>query len=214
MPVPDENLSFLVQIMQVEMAFLAEIRMLAILKRIVQGNPLGVSEPASIAFSSPHSTLEHGQWIFILSDWLKGLILCEDVHVLEDYDVVAALKMAEEVRPSEDYPQTLYFGLAHFVNRVGVFSLHSILLEIVIGEGDDLVDLLMGGVSVVVEVVLDEAVGVGPMDGFFSLEASDQAVELADHFEKGLFSVAEILVHFFAVDAVIQTEADEWLSWW
>lgn len=181
MPVPDEYLSFLVQIMQVEMTFLAEIRMLAILKRIVQGNPLGVSESASIAFPPPHSTLKHGQWVLVLSGRLKGLILWEDVHVLEDYDVVTALKMAEEVGPSEDYSQALDFGLGHLVNRVRVFSLDSVLFEIVVGEGDDFVDLLVGGVSVVVEVVLDEAVGVGPMDGFLAFEAGDQAVELADH---------------------------------
>ena len=95
MPVPDKYLTFLVQIMQVEMAFLAEIRMLAVLQRIVQGHPLGVSEPAPIAFPSPHSALKHSQWVFVLPDWLRGLVLCEDVHVLEDDDVVAALEMAE-----------------------------------------------------------------------------------------------------------------------
>lgn len=76
MPVSDEYLPILVQIMQVEVAFLAKIRMLAVLQRIVQGHPLCVSKPASIAFSSPHSALKHSQWILVLPDWLKRLILC------------------------------------------------------------------------------------------------------------------------------------------
>ena len=93
-----------------------------------------------------------------------------------------------------------------------MLGLHSVFFEIVIGEGDDLIDLLVRGVSMVVEVILDEAIGVGPVDGFLALQPRNQAVELADHFEESFLAVAEILVHLFAVDAVVQTDADERLS--
>lgn len=212
MSVPYKYLAFLIQIMQVEVAFLAKIRMFSVLQRIVQGHPLCVSKPASIAFSSPHSTLEHSQWIFVFPDWLKRLILCKNVHVLEDYDVVAALQMTKEIRSSEDHSQAFYLGLGHFVDRVRVFCFHSVFLEIVIGECDDLIDLLMRGISMEVEVILDEAIRVGPVDGFLALKPSNQAVELANNLKKSLLAIAEILVHLFSIDAVIQTNVDEWLS--
>lgn len=95
------------------------------------------------------------------------------MHVFEDYDVVAALKMAEEIRPSENYSQALYFGLCHFVDGVNAFGLHSIFFEIVIGECYDLIDLLMSGIAMEVEVILDKAIGVGPVDGFLALKPSN-----------------------------------------
>lgn len=212
-PVPDEDLAFLVEVVQVEVAFLAEIGVLAVLERVVQGNPLRVLEPAPVALPAPHSALEDCQRVPVLAHRFGGLALCEDVHVLEDDDVVAALEVAEEVGPAEDHSQALDFGLGHFVDGVGVLGLGPVLLEVVVGEGDDFVDLLVGGVAVEVEIVLDEAVGVGPVDGFLALEAGDQAVELADHLEEGLLAVAEVLVYLFAVDAVVEAEADEGLAW-
>ena len=210
--VPDEDLSFLVEIVEVEVAVLAEVGVLAVLERVVEGDPLGVLKPAAVALPPPHPALEHRQRVPVLPHRLGALPLRDDVHVLEDDDVVAALEVAEEVGPPEDHPQALDLGLGHFVDGVGVLGLGAVLLEVVVGEGDDFVDLLVGGVAVVVEVVLDEAVGVGPVDGLLALEAGDQAVELADHFQQRLLPVAEVLVHLLAVDAVVETEVDEGLA--
>jgi hypothetical protein len=100
---------------------LAEVSMLSSLERVIQRDPVRVFGPASVALPPPHAALEDDQGVPFFTGGLIELMLVEDMQILEDDDVVAALQVAVEVGPSEDNPEVLDLDLRHLIERVGVF---------------------------------------------------------------------------------------------
>jgi hypothetical protein len=45
-----------------------------------------------------------------------------------------------------------------------------------------------------------------------AFESGNQAVELADYLEQGLFSIADILEHLFPADAIVKIQVEERFS--
>jgi hypothetical protein len=64
--------------MQMLMASVADVEMLACLERVVEGNDICVFASAAVAFSSAESALEDCERVLILSDGVVDLIFCED----------------------------------------------------------------------------------------------------------------------------------------
>jgi hypothetical protein len=128
MNIPNTGMLLLHLPVQITVALLAKIDVLARLQRVIQRNPLSIFSPASIAFSLPHSALKDNQGVSIPAKGLSTRPLRKYVQILEDNDVVAALEMAEKVGPPEDHSQVLHLCLSHLVKRVSELSLHAVLL--------------------------------------------------------------------------------------
>lgn len=163
---------------QVAMALLTQIQVLASFERVIEGNKICVLESAPIALAFAQPPFEDHQWILVLLNGVTDLILSQNSQVFEKDDVVAALQMSKEVGPPEDNPQAFYLGLAHFEHQVGfVLWLHVVLLlDVLLRKRNNLLDLFLGCVAVVVEVFLNQAVGVKVVGIFLVLQTSDQAV--------------------------------------
>lgn len=87
-----------------------------------------------------------------------------------------------------------------------------LIVEGLAREVDDFFNFLFDCWSMIVEILVDEAVRVKVLVSLFTFQPSDQAVELANYVKQSLLTMGYILKHLFTVDAVVEVDVDEGLS--
>lgn len=154
--------------------------MLAAFERVIERNPVSVFRSTSIAFSFTHSTLKSYQWVFAPQCRLVALALSQDMHILEDNDMVATLQMPEKIWSTKDNSKIFQLKFTHFKERMhrlcSWFVLFSYMLR---RKRDNFFNFLTSNITVIVEILLNKEIRIVPMVIFLSLQFGNHAVKFA-----------------------------------
>lgn len=138
-------------------------------------------------------------------------MLCEDPQVFKDDEMVAAFEMAIEVGPPVDNSQIFEFDFAHLEDEIRAFGM-ILITEGLARKTNNFFNFLLDSWSVIVKMLVDEAIRVDVLTALLPFQPGDQTVELANDVKQGLLPKEYVLEHFFAVYAVVEVDVDKGLA--
>lgn len=126
--------------------------------------------------------------------------------------MVTTLKMSIEIWPTEYYSEIFNFYLCHLYQSMISLRLDSFFLEILIRKSNNFLHFLPCCVSMIIEIIFNQAIWIIPVRIFLSLQSWNQAIEFTYNFQKSLISIASILKYLLDVDTIIKTDIDDCFS--